>query len=74
LNDGRRGEDRTPDLGLVRAVLSQLSYPPVSVDREWDSIAVAPAVPEIVQQAAQASGGQLKVHALKNEPLELNLA
>jgi hypothetical protein len=31
-------------------------------------------VPEIVQQAAQASGGQLKVHALKNEPLELNLA
>src|SRR5262245_47395125 len=27
---GRRGEDRTPDLGLVRAALSQLSYPPVA--------------------------------------------
>ncbi len=26
---GRRGEARTPDPGLVRAVLSQLSYPPV---------------------------------------------
>lgn len=26
---GRRGEDRTPDPGLVRAVLSQLSYPPI---------------------------------------------
>ena len=29
LIDGRRGEDRTPDPGLVRAVLSQLSYPPI---------------------------------------------
>ncbi len=26
--DGRRGRDRTADPGLVRAVLSQLSYPP----------------------------------------------
>jgi hypothetical protein len=26
---GRRGEARTPDPGLVRAVLSQLSYPPI---------------------------------------------
>jgi hypothetical protein len=31
-------------------------------------------VEKIVQQAAQASGGRLKVHGLKNEPLELNLA
>ena len=55
---GRRGEDRTPDPGLVRAVLSQLSYPPIVGISEActeDSIASALIVPEIVPGRAGAA-------------------
>jgi hypothetical protein len=55
---GRRGEDRTPDPGLVRAVLSQLSYPPIVGISETcmkDSIASELIPPEIVPGRADAA-------------------
>ena len=59
--NGRRGEDRTPDPGLVRAVLSQLSYPPIARISEAypeEFIASELIVPEIIRRRRGASSSR----------------